>query len=94
MAPRPELSIIVPSVNGVSDLRGCLRALESQRCEVDIEVLVVDRLGSAVEKFMAGEFPWATFIAAPSDTAIPDLRALGARAAQAPAVAVINSDYA
>ncbi len=86
----PELSVIVPSVNGVKDLRGCLQALESQRRDVALEVLVVDRLGEPVTKLTADEFPDGRLITVPAGTTIPDLRATGIREARAAAIAVIE----
>ena len=32
----PELSVVIPSVNGIADLTGCLDALEVQRADVDL----------------------------------------------------------
>src|SRR5262245_36690244 len=86
----PELSVVVPSVNGMGDLRGCLKALDAQRADVALEVLVVDRLGDALRSEIAREFPEVRVIAASTGTTIPDLRAAAIREAKAPAVAVIE----
>ena len=44
----PELSVVVPSVNGLDDLIGCLAAVEAQSADARIETIVVDRLGDTV----------------------------------------------
>jgi len=42
-----DLSVVVPSVNGLGDLIGCLTALQAQSSDVSLEMLVVDRLDPA-----------------------------------------------
>ena len=86
----PALSVVVPSVNGLVDLIGCLDALERQRQDVDVEVVVVDRCGEAVRSAVAQRFPHARVVAAPAGTPIPDMRVLGFDAATASSVAVIE----
>ena len=85
-----ELSVVVPSVNGLGDLIGCLAALEAQAPEVDIETIVVDRLGPSVQQEVARAFPRARVIAVPAGTTIPRMRELAFEAATADAVAVIE----
>lgn len=89
-APVPELSIVVPSVNGFADLAGCLRALADGTTSVAHEVLVVDRLGAELRSAVRRDFPDARLVECPSGTTIPDMRALAFEAARAPAVAVIE----
>jgi hypothetical protein len=86
----PELSVVVPSVNGWEDLSGCLAALESLPDAVRLEVLVPERCGDAVRERVAERFPWATLIPVPPTLPIPDMRALAFDRATAPAVAVIE----
>ena len=88
--PVPALSVVVPSVNGWGDLSGCLAALERQRAEVALEVLVADRLGEAVREQVKRGFPWVRVLGAPAGTTIPELRALAFEAAGGHAVAVIE----
>jgi glycosyltransferase involved in cell wall biosynthesis len=85
-----ELSVVVPSVNGLGDLIGCLEALEAQSPEVEIEAIVVDRLGTAVQQVVASRFPHARIISVPQGTTIPRMRELAFDAATADAVAVIE----
>jgi hypothetical protein len=88
--PAPRLSVVIPSVNGWSDLVGCLEALAPDAVRVPLEVIVVDRVGRAVREPLAQRFPWARLIAAGPATTIPDLRAMAFAAAAAPVVAVIE----
>jgi hypothetical protein len=85
-----ELSVVVPSVNGLGDLAGCLTALEAQATGVRIETVVVDRVGEAVRLEVARRFPSARIIPVPLDTTIPRMRELAFAAATGDAVAVIE----
>ena len=84
------LSVVVPSVNGAGDLLGCLDALEAESRDVALDVLVVDRCGSALREAVRARHPWVRVIAAPPRTTIPAMRAMAFDAAGAPAVAVIE----
>lgn len=86
----PQLSVVVPSVNGFGDLQGCLRALDAERRDVDLEVLVVDRLGEALRSRVREEFPWVRVLEVSPGTTIPEMRAVGFAAATAPAIGVIE----
>ncbi len=86
----PHLSVVVPSVNGMQDLAGCLDALEAERARVPLEVLVVDRVGPEVRHAVARSHPWVRLIEAAPGTTIPALRAMAFDAASAPVVAVIE----
>lgn len=86
----PALSVVVPSVNGWGDLRGCLAALDRERAGTALEVLVVDRCGSAVREALDASFPWARLLTVSPDQTIPQMRALAFDAATAPSVAVIE----
>ena len=84
-----ELSVVVPAVNTLDDLTGCLTALEAQS-DVQLEILVVDRLGGDVRAEIARRFPRARIIPVPSGTTIPRMRELAFDAATGDAVAVIE----
>jgi hypothetical protein len=86
----PAMSVVVPSVNGVDDLLGCLAALELEAARTPIEVLVVDRVGPSVRRSVAERHPWAHVIDAAPDTPIPDLRAIAFARARGEVVAVIE----
>ena len=85
-----DLSVVVPSVNGWEDLSRCLAALESERGDLELEVLVPERCGTVVREQAATRFPWATVLPVPATMTIPDMRALAFDRATAPSVAVIE----
>ena len=85
----PDLSVVVPSVNGLGDLLGCLRALGRQE-GVQVEIVVVDRLGEEVRQAVRREFPGTVILATPHDATIPQMRANAFLNVSANAVAVIE----
>lgn len=85
-----ELTVVVPSVNGLGDLIGCLTALAAQSRDVELEMLVVDRLGVDVQREVARQFPQARIVAVSPGTTIPRMRELAFNAAAGEAVAVIE----
>jgi hypothetical protein len=85
-----ELSVVVPSVNGLGDLIDCLTALEAQAQDVGLEMIVVDRLGDGVRQEVARRFPAARLVPVPPETTIPRMRELAFEAASGEAVAVIE----
>ena len=86
----PDLSIVVPSVNGIGDLRGCLDALAREARTVPLEILVPERCGDDVRGVVQREYPWVCVLPVTPDTTIPAMRALAFRKAKGRAVAVIE----
>ncbi len=86
----PELSVVIPSVNGFGDLEGCLRALGAQRDEVDLQVVVVDRLGEDLRARVRSKCPWVELVDVARDATIPAMRAIGIDASDAPAIGIIE----
>lgn len=88
----PDLSVVVPSVNGLPILLECLAALQADAdaAHLDAEVLVVDRCGENVRRAVGLKFPRATVIAVEPGTTIPGMRAVAFQRARAAAVAVIE----
>jgi hypothetical protein len=84
-----ELSVVVPAVNTLDDLIGCLTALEAQK-DAQVEVLVVDRLGDSVRSELGRRFPRARIIPVARDTTIPKMREIAFGEATADAIAVIE----
>jgi len=84
------MSVIVPSVNGLGDLRGCLEALLAEGQEVPLEILVPERRGEDVQPVLRREYPSVRVLAVPSTATIPAMRALAFREATSPVVAVIE----
>jgi hypothetical protein len=85
-----ELAVVIPSVNGWSDLRGCLEALSHQEGDPALEVIVVDRVGDQVRAAVAREFPEVTVLDVPEGTTIPAMRATAFTSSSAPVVGVIE----
>lgn len=86
----PNLSVVIPSVNGWRDLEGCLQAVTTQSGGITIEVLVADRIGEAVRSPLRVRYPHVRLLEAPPGTSIPVLRALAFEAARAEIVGVIE----
>lgn len=87
---KPDLAVVVPSVNGWGDLAGCLRALEAQPNGVALEVIVADRVGEDVRERVRREHPEVRLLEAPAGTTIPRLREMAFGAARADVVGVIE----
>jgi hypothetical protein len=90
MTQAPQLSVVVPSVNGAADLMGCLDALAIDAARTPLEVLVADRVGAELRREVQQRHPWVRLIEAAPGTTIPSLRAMAFLAASAPVVAVIE----
>lgn len=85
-----QLAVVVPAVNTLGDLIGCLAALARERADVPLEVIVVNRLGEAAGAALRVEAPFARVLPVASDVAIPQMRALAIREAKSEAIAVIE----
>lgn len=94
MTQAPYLSVVIPSVNGWTDLEYCLRALEAERATMPIEVLVPERCGATVRQAVARAFSDVRIIPVPSDATIPAMRAIAFARATAPTVVVIEDHVA
>lgn len=88
--PEPELSVVIPSVNGWPDLEGCLAHLERERARVRLDVLIPERCGEQVRQAVSRRYPWARVLPVAPGTTIPEMRAQAFRAAKAPTIAVIE----
>ena len=86
----PELSVVVPSVNGWGDLEGTLEALAANAGNVRLEVLVPERRGEAICEKIRERFPRTRIFPLPADTSIPAMRAVAFAEARAESVAVIE----
>lgn len=84
-----DLSVVVPSVNGWSDLDGCLSALVAQG-GATLEILVPERCGERVRELVASKYPTVVVLPVSTSTTIPQMRALAFDRATAASVAVIE----
>ena len=87
---RPDLSVVVPSVNGWGDLRGVLEALYAQRGGVALEIVVVERVGEALREPLRKQFPQVIVIPVTPNVTIPQMRAMAFEAAHADVIGVIE----
>jgi hypothetical protein len=87
---KPGLSVVIPFVNGLKDIESTLRALGDQRDDVDLEALVVERVGEPERSTVRRDFPWARVISVPAESTIPAMRAIAFEAATRESVAVIE----
>lgn len=85
----PQLSVVVPSVNGEWALGPTLDALRRQ-ARVALEVLVVDRLGNGVRRWLRDRYPEVRVVEVSPGTTIPEMRHQAFRVATAPSIAVIE----
>lgn len=86
----PGLSVVVPAVNTVKDVLDCLAALEKQRDDVDLEVVLINRIGAPLREAVPARFAWVRIIEVEPRTTIPRMRAIAFRDATKDAVAVIE----
>jgi len=84
-----QISVVIPCVNALSDFRTCMAALQSQTGPRP-EVVAVERLGAKFSDSMKAEFPEVRIISVGTDATIPQMRAVGIRAASADAIGVIE----
>jgi len=82
------LSVAVPAVNVESDVRDCLGHLDAQRGTVDLEVLLIDRIG--VSDALLADRPWVRRYSVEKSVTIPEMRALAFDEARGDAVAMIE----
>lgn len=87
-----DLSVVVPSVNGLPIILECLAALRADAVAsgLRIEVIVIDRCGDVVRRAVHEQFPEARVVPVDRDATIPAMRAAAFRQASAPVVAVIE----
>ena len=85
---RPELSVVVASVNGLPYLTGCLEALELHA--PDAEVVVADWTDDSTRRLVRERWPRVKLLSFDEPMTVPELRAAGIFATQAPYVAVIE----
>ena len=55
---KPELSVVIPAVNGKRFVLECLEALKEQNNREAIEVIVCDRLRDSAAEAIRRRFPW------------------------------------
>ncbi len=84
----PKLSVVVASVNGLPYLADCLEALEARA--PGVEVVVADWTDEATRQVVRERFPQVKLLSFDEPMAVPELRAAGIFASEAPYVALIE----
>jgi Glycosyl transferase family 2 len=85
---QPALSVVIASVNGMPYLGKCLDALAERAPQA--EVVVADWTDEATRTEVRERWPLVKLLSFDEPMAIPELRAAGVFAAQAPVVALIE----
>lgn len=85
----PQISVVIPCVNSLSDFQTCMAALQSQTGPRP-EVIAIERLGASFAHSVQAEFPEVRVISVGNNATIPQMRAVGIRAASAEAIGVIE----
>ncbi len=85
---RPEISVVIASVNGLPYPLACLEALAAQQGDVPAEVVLADCTGPATVAAVRERFPDVRILGYDEPKSVPWLRAAGIRAARGRLVAV------
>lgn len=86
--PRPEVSVVIASVNGLPYPLDCLEALAQQQGGIPAEVVLADCTGPATVAAVRERHPDVRILAFDEQKSVPWLRAAGIRAARGRLVAV------
>ena len=85
---RPELSVVIASVNGAAYLDLCLAALARQRGNVRWEAVVADCRGPSTRELVARKYPDTRLLSFDERLPVPELRAIGIAHSRGELVAV------
>lgn len=85
-----ELSVIIPSVNGLPTISECLAALEAQRGGFVYELIVVDRCRNGTAEHIEAHFPNVKLIRLSEPIGIPQMRSIGLTNATGDIIAFIE----
>ena len=85
---RPQISVVIASVNGLPYPLDCLEALSRQQGDVRSEIVLADCTGPATVQAVRARFPHVKVLAFDEQKSVPWLRSVGIQAARAGRVAV------
>ncbi len=77
----PKFSVIIASVNGLPTIAECLKSIENQECRHDAEIIVVDSTTDGTAEHIRENFPKVKLIKSAGKVGVPELRAIGMKAA-------------
>ena len=85
---RPDISVVIASVNGLPYPLQCLDSLAAQRGDAALEVVVADCTGAGTAAAIRERHPWVRLITFDERQSVPALRSAGVAAATGRLVAV------
>ncbi len=77
----PKFSVIIASVNGLPTIAECLKSIENQEGRNDAEIIVVDSTTDGTAEHIRENFPKVKLIKSAEKVGVPELRAIGMKAA-------------
>lgn len=87
---KPDLSVVIASVNGRNCILECLERLESLPERELLEIIVLDRRTDGTAETIADRFPRVLLQRGLTGKSIPELRWIGMRRAQADWIAILE----
>src|SRR5689334_886764 len=85
-----KLSIVIASCVGPPFVNKCLKSLERQCAEHQVECFVIDRAGGDIADQIERDFPWVVLVRRPAGESVPDLRRYGIGLTESEYVAIIE----
>jgi GT2 family glycosyltransferase len=82
--------VLIASVNGFHAMEECLESLRKQPKDGELEVVVAYRSSNGSGRVLKRKYPWVNFVETPSETPIPQMRALAFRETSGNLVAVLE----
>lgn len=87
---KPLLSIIIANANGQPEIAVCLAALEKQRANGAVEVIVVEQAGSETAPALHRQFTWVRSVLVDQGNSIPEMLVSGLACSQGGIVAILE----
>jgi GT2 family glycosyltransferase len=85
-----RISVVIACVNGLPTIHDCLTALERERENYDVEIIVLNCCHDGTEDHVRRNFPSVTLWHFPSRLGIPELRARGMALATGAIITIIE----
>lgn len=89
----PKLSVVLASQNALTSVSDCLKTLENQCKEADIQIIVVDNSTDDTAEIIEREFPNVKLINAAKEKLIPELWGIGIEKSAGEYVALTTTHF-